>query len=561
MKEDQTDTRILPVAVQKSRQKSTQEHVLPFRYFIQPRESTFTLKVPNNFCFSEKTHNPNYLYFSKLDIIPDFFNDAAEISKLDSNEEDNTEMEFSLELQLVFGPNQYFQNSKTKRRAVYVFGKQNQKTTDFVRDILFFFANAIQFQPAKHNLYNPLFFDWTAVDATSENMLSHNQLINEFIPANLNLMYNDVRNTSTSAEDFIFDKSSEPTEHSQYKSTFFHPNCYDLPGVNPWKFPTVDQVVEDASFRIRLHLQPRTRVSFSNFALLQVLGFEWEDPTMGNKLSRANNQYSVVNTTSNWLTWTATLTPKALNMNPIKEITFASLNPLVVNENNYIKKGRPIQMSLQKTFHMFKAQVSDSFVLSSTIAKQALSHFRYLFNLDIQMDFNNGKIFFPEPDGDRLASCRLYIRPIYIMKRLGYRPFDYLDHKSEHMSDAMERTLNVTSVLSDEKLIQKHQKARDKAEILVFDCGAIHVTSKQGFSEGYSNLGGQFVASLKPKSPGIMTLEKPNQFLRISECQASINLIPLTFQLNTFVQTDESVLLNWVTGATIHGILKSIPAE
>lgn len=552
---------------QRPTQQAAAEYVVPFRSLLEPRQSSFTLYAPTQFCFNEKTNEPNYLYFSKLDIIPDYFNQASEAYKMDSIEEDNTNLEFNMSAQVQFGPNQFLQDDPILKKATFVFGKQNQKTADYIEGILEFFGNAIQFQPAEYNMFNPVFFDWTYVSVSEDNLLSHDQIINEYVPRNLALLYDEQRRDSQEPGAELIDQTEDSLLNAEdYQTTFFHSNCLTLPGINPWKFPRA--VALNPGIRIRVHLQPKVRLVCSNWALLQVLGFEWKDPIMQDKLQKVHNQYNVINGSSKWLTWTATKPPSAKNMTTLKAYTEVSLNTLATLQKNYLKKSLPIEFNLSKTFHLTKAQIADDVIFYNHIGKNFFTPLVRKFNILLEYDTTTGKIFFPRPDGRRLVACKIYASPLIIIRRLGYRPYDYLDYESEHNSDylyltgaaAPADTTTTSSQAEDEKAFREHQKARDKAQILVFDTGAIHITSAQGLLEDYNNLGGQFVASLKPTEPGIMTLDTSNQFLRISEYQSSGRFIPLTFQLNTFAQADQSVFLNWPTGAAIHGILKSIPA-
>lgn len=544
------------------------EYVVPFRFLLEARQSHFHLQVPTQFCFSEKTNEPNFLYFSKLDIIPDFFNQASEAYKLDSIEEDNTPMEFDIGFHVQYGPNQFLQKDAMLKKATFVYGRQDQKPIDYIDSVLEFLGTAVQFQPAPFNMYNPVFFDWTFVNTNDDNALSHDQLINEFIPQNLALLYDEFRTRPLQPGDEVIGMEEERTYNPEdYKTTYFHRNCFTMTSVNPWKFPRA--AAQHPGLRIRLHLQPKARFVCSNMAMLQVLGFEWEDPAMQDRLKKAYNQFNVVNGTSKWLTWTATKPPNPKNMDPLKAYTELSLNALVALDKTYLRKKKPIELGLTKPFILTKSEIANDDILFNYIASKAVTNFAWQFNIVVEMDTTTGKFFLPKPDGQRLVSCRIYTNPPYIMRRLGYRPYDYIDNKSEHVTDYLYVTADASSASAtaaaaaadEEKAFRKHQKARDKAEILVFDSGAIHILSKQGFLEDYNNLGGQFVASLKPSVPGIMTLDRSSQFLRISEYQSSSRYITLTFQLNTFAQADQSVLLNWPTGATIHGILNSIPAH
>lgn len=590
-----------------------QEQLLPFRQLLHPRQHSFTLQVPIPFCFNEKTHTPNYLYFSKLDVIPDFYNEASEAFRLDTIQEDNTVIEFPLTVSVEYGPNQYFQQDPARKVATYAWPKLSDPPADFIENVLKFLASAIQLRPAPHNRFNPVFFDWTFYENT-DNFLSHDQLIYETVPNNFSLFYHEHKNKATFVNDYAFEWN--PAVHdnpAHWKTDLFAKTCLELPGINPWKYPRAMAVNSD-QLRLRLHLQPYTVFTCSNFALLQVLGFDWEDPLIQSHINRKNNQYNVFNDKAHWLTWTATNHPHPYLQRPAKAHTSISVKPLPSDPQHFLSSSssrssrQPVKIKWSKHFRLTKAQIANDAIFFETIVTKGLSDVILTFNLNLTCDVTSGKLTIPKPDSDkRLLSCTVRTSDL-IVRRLGYRPVSpVLDHTSEHFTDRLAQkqllllddhsvyaaaggggsgadatmtddtedffdTTSQTATASAsaaaaarkaavaaqaEELRQLHRKAREKSEILVYDTGAIHVTSNQGFSEGYNNFGGQFVASLKPKMPGIMTLDKSTQYLRISECQAGTHFIPLTFQLNTFIQEDESVLLNWPTGATIHGILQS----
>lgn len=561
--------------------KWQQRHVMPFRYFLHPRQNSFTLNVPTSFCFNDKTHTPNQLYFSKLDVIPDFFNQASEALRLETVQEDNILIDFPFNIVTEYGPNQFFQEDSARKKAQYTFPQLNLPRADFVEQIITFFATAVQFQPAKHNQFNPLFLDWTYVSKENENVVSHEQLIYELVPNSLNIFYHELKQTPVQSGDYLYSWERHMNLPSKWKTDLLSEDVLQLPGINSWKFPRA-LATNTEQLRIRLHLQPFTVLTCSNFALLQSLGFDWEDVTIRATRSRAHNQFHVINSDPEWLTWTATRHPDSRHINPFRSLTEIFLQPLFQNTTRFLKRGRPIKMTLSNHFQMTKAQIADDSIFYETIIKQALSNAVLTFNLRLSCNVEEGgKITIPKPDTEnRLKNCRIETNEL-IVRRLGYRPTsNELTYSSEHFIDRIQqrqqqRTNNDDDItledpaavsaavsaakLEAEKQIQLHQKAREKAEILVYDTGAIHVTSKQGLSQGYNNFGGQFVASLAPKMPGIMTLDpSTTQYLRISECQAGKHYIPLTFQLNTFIQTDESILLNWPAGAALHGVLESV---
>lgn len=500
----------------------------PFVCQINPGDSSFAIEVPTYFCYDSKRAIPKEIFFSKLNIIPDFFNLQAETLQLDCPDEENMTINVPISVDVKY--NVLFPPATETNRATFTHGAQH---TDYVKAVLDFMATSASLRKAPFMKFSPLFFDWTMVGPEPLDPYSPKHFIKEVLEKKLSTFYG----------------TNPPTV---YNVPIFDAVNKSFPGVNPYALPTAITNIypSDDGLRIRLFLQPKTAVVFSNSGLLLILGFDVKNPTGPIQLKQ--RQYFIVNESdTEWLVVTGTKRPHYNHLGT----EFAAISRVHLIAEPNTQKLRDGNTPETTSINVDMVQ-KDLFNPSTFLPKlqRAINDLARVTNLNLDLNTTTGKLTLPVPEsGGKLRELKIKI-PTNILRRMGYQTQGEIDHQTPHTDISASTT---TTTTTDAKLTFEQ-----KAKTLVYDTGIIYITvGDSNVSGACHSFAHEFVASLEPKPEGIMTLEKhiagESDAIQIAEYQMGANHVILRFFLFTILPNGQHIPLNWKSGATIIGIIRS----
>lgn len=513
------------------------EWAVPFVSSLDPGQNMFTVDVPLYFCYNTQTAVPNKLYFSKLDLVPDFFSIQAEELDIDTVDEENMFLNNTISLEVVYGPD--YLNVLTKR-PMYKHGVAS--TADYVSSILEFLSPTTPyFAKQSFQRFPGFFWDWYDEGVDEPN--TPEKFIKEKIifPTIENWFYGTVAQMDTHFR--------EEFKSITYAKSF--PNGI----INPYKFPKTkadsgDNTVD--SLRIRFHLQPKTSISFSNVALLSILGFDVEHDS---KIKFEKRQYVISNNSATtWLDITATRAPNLFNWKNEEETEYPAVDTKVQIKTSDIYTTE--RSTKQTEMYTVDVPFTKTEFANATLVRNALFDLVYKLanqaNVAIHFQNTTGKITLPVTDAKLLTTANIVFSSKAFALKCNYNT-EIVTHESTQ--------IEIPTQTADVKKENEKLTFDLKAKSLVFDTNIVYVIALNTIaSDRMHPLAPGFVASLHAKD-GIMTMAVPwlqqPDFFRITEYQTGTNQVQLQFELYTILPNRQHVKLNWKPGATVVGIIRA----
>lgn len=519
-------------------QQTVNEWTIPFVSGLGPGENVFSVDVPLHFCYNTMNAVPNKLYFSKLDLVPDFFNIQAEQLDIESVNTENMDTNISIELSVVYGTDYL---NIHKKRPTYKHGDVDKK--NYVYSILEFLSPSTDyFAKSSFQKYPSFFWDWYDVE------LDGHLRPEEFIETRIHQPVVEIfyYGTTTELSTTHYRKNLMETNNVQYFTGQL---------INPYEFPTRKVDSSETSIqtiRVRFHLQPKTSLSFSNAGILAILGFDLKH---NSHIKYINRNYVIANNSpTEWLHISADHAPTLLNWQ-LKEDEWPSSDTKV-----QLKTSEPFVLSRQlsqpemysHSHIMTHVDFKSNSALYTTVAA-SIDILAHQSNLNIGINTFSGKLNLPtvESGQNQLKSISIKFPTVEVANRFNYKQ-DVVDANTEQITSRP-----VSTALEKYKDLNFDLKAKS----LVFDTNLVYVIALDTISSDRMHpLAPGFVASLHPND-GIMEmaipwLKQPDYF-RLAEYQTGNNQIQLQFELYTILSNKQHVKLNWKPGATVCGILRA----
>jgi len=476
-------------------QSSVEEVIVHFREFLPANSSAFNVLVPRRFLNGRKFR------FECLSLYPDLFGKEAAGFEIEAQEEELVYYRTNLRVEMKFvGDKKNFFPSK------FTLGKLTN-ARDFVQEFNNFFE---QERPAFMKRC-PVFFDWTdnRVEADSDHMKDVSMF-----------------------EDVWFNESFNLEKHGGGLPD----SLADLPGANQLKFPAEgftdkDQTIEN--FRVRLFLAPYTTVSFSNFGILQDLGFAPEQ--FGEQTTKV--KCSLINQTAHYTEITAFSAP-------VLKLTASACTVSLIPSD-------PLAQSYTRTFEISALNYKKHEVIAKMLNDKILDCADQInIKLSLEYDKNEKKFKFHFPSSTAISVAVIFQRP-ELPARLGYFYSNVISS-----TDEPKEIVDLVPAAVDDSYKRRVS--------LCYDTGIVVCTMDQASSNAASGALDLYMASLLPAEPGIMEMDKscyemhPGVFLASPSGFTTLE-VPFTFQLLRIYDNQEMRKFAWKDGAYVVGILRGIP--
>lgn len=518
--------------------QTVNEWAIPFVSDLRPKENMFTVEVPLHFCYNTMNAVPNKLYFSKLNLVPDFFNLQAEELDIDTEDTENMNIDVAINLSVIYG--QEFLNIH-KKRPMYKHGVATRE--EYVNSVLQFLTYKTDyFAKASFQKYPSFFWDWHDVE------LDGHLPADEFIKKKIH---------QPVVENFFYSTIGELNTVHYRKTLMQTNNVENFTGqiINPYEFPTkkVDSSESSlATIRVRFHLQPRTTISFSNSGILAILGFDVKN---NQHIKYINRNYVIANNSATeWLHFSADFAPSLANWQDEDEKYPASDTKVQLKTSESFIKDR--ETSQQEIYTKIASMTYTDFKFTPTLyskVQEILDEITYQSNVNVAFNAINGKVTLPNPalSENKLSQIFLTFPSLDVANRFNYSQAvinaDTEQITSKAVSTALEKWKDLNFDL--------------KAKSLVFDTNLVYVIALDTISSDRMHpLAPGFVASLHPND-GIMEMAVPwykqPDYFRLAEYQTGNNQIQLKFELYTILNNKQHVKLHWKPGATVCGIIRA----
>jgi hypothetical protein len=283
------------------------------------------------------------------------------------------------------------------------------------------------------------------------------------------------------------------------------PSSIPQSGLNPYLLPSN---VEMEKVRIRVHIAPNVKVSFSTDGHLKGLGFG--SLQIGKR--RSLNQFVWENPSLEFITLESESSPQS--------------TPIVANIGKVmVGPSRDLITSANQTLSMTRKDFGDNQVLSETL-KKVLKEIAILTNIEVKLKYEDGSFQFEFPTNPHVRVA-IHCQP-QLAIRLGYGMVYQIHRNSIHK-------------LPNEEALKAD--ACTMAETLVQDTAILAVRQS-------SNVTSE-VAHLFPTQSGTMALMDATEFY-LPRFRPYVH--PAIFELQTYDQHNP-VPLQWVTGAYVSGVL------
>lgn len=509
----------------------TNEWAVPFVSHLKSGQNAFTVEVPLHFCYNTLTGVPNKMYFSKLDLVPDFFSIQAEELDLDSANEENMEVDFKISISAMYGNKYMDPELPLAKRPVFKFLSTDKPNN--VNAILDFLSTNY-FAKQSFQKYPPFFWDWFDVG------MDEHQTPEEFIKDKI---------FNPAVEGFFYSTRNELLTTHWRQNFATQDNYKSFPNgiINPFVFPKQKANIVK-TIRIRLFLQPKTSVIFSNAGILSMLGFDVENNELIKTIGR---QFAIINNSATtWLEVIGDESPSWTHWE-LDNGRFAAQDTKVqlkTSEPFAVARAQSHTETCQYTATMPNSQLTNS-AESKLILSNIVDRLTNECNLNVVYNLENGIVYVPNPldSNDMLKSCFLSFPSVDIANLFNYNQM-VIEHDTPQQIATSE---TITSNLNFDL----------KAKSLVFDTNLVYVIALDTISSDRMHpLAPGFVASLHPVD-GTMKMDVPlsrqPDFFRLAEYQTGQNQVQLHFDLFTILPNKQHVKLNWKPGATVCGILRA----
>jgi hypothetical protein len=464
----------------------------PFRAFLPPGKSSFIVPVPRSYCNKK-------FYFSDLSLVPDYYSQQAASYGQDLKEELDSAVDgYSLYLTLGLNADKIF---------TFKYDQDQKASTpktinEFIKDVNGYFET----NKPPGMTRSPLFFDWIDTELGEGGA----DTIMDVVKATGNLYYN---------QDF-----DEAVHGDQLP-----PSVADLPNVNTTLFPS-DVQLENVRDRIRLrmHLAPAMKATFSTDAQLKAMGFT--ETEYGPRIGR--NQLVVENRDNKYKIMEASVPPfmiykwgtalTKLTLAPISETWVSPVVNIVGLKKRDEKKNAKLAVEIEKAVKQCSAW-SNWDLSASYNANSTTFHFKFPNNTNVRATLN--------------VSAALG-------QRTGYGLVRQIDSRS------------TPEARPDQKDITDNEKM---SRALAFDTGVVIVSLDHRSSNTTAGINSQFMAFLHPTASGTLdsnycsvptTMDIPRHMT------GSGSEIPVNFLLSRFNEANSLTGLVWKTGAYVYGVLR-----
>ena len=396
--------------------------------------------------------------FSNLIVIPDYYSRKAAALDLDSPEAEGEMSTTDFHLTYQFLDDFYSVESK------YVLTDTIQSVGKWLKDFNTHFDSV---KPSG-TLYPPIFFDWIHTDLGIE----------------VEGLFG-VRERLTAAT--------------------LLPSSLSQSGLNPYLLPSN---VEMENVRLRIHIAPNVKMSFSTDGHLKGLGFS--SVQIGKR--RSLNQFIWENPTLEYITLEAESSPQS--------------TPIIANIGKVmLSPSRDLITSANRTLSMTRKDFGDNRILSETLQK-VLKEIAIFTNIEVKLEYADGSFQFEFPANPNLRVA-IHCEP-QLAIRMGYGMVYQIHRNSIH------KLPNQEALKAD---------AGTMAETLVKDTAILAVRQ--------SNNVNSEVAHLFPTQSGTMALTDTAEFY-LPRFRPYV--YSASFELQTYDQHNP-VPLQWVTGAYVSGVL------
>lgn len=513
--------------------KDINEWAIPFLYKLESGQSSFTVDVPLHFCYNTLTAVPNKLYFSKLDVVPDFYSLQAEQLDIDSVSEENMILEFPLSIVVVYGKSYLDPELPLAKRPSFKYvSAERGRDLNIIGILDFLSSTNTYFAKLPFQKFPAFYWDWFDVGSNED------QTAEEFI---LNKMFNPA------VELFFYNTTDQIKNHiRQDFATLENYKHFPSGIVNPFVFPK-DKAHAVRTLRIRFFLQPKTSLYFSNVGILVMLGFDVKHnphiTSVGKQTVIANNsptQWLTVE--SDWFpSWTHWELPDGKLPAAETKVQMKTSEPFQVS------RAQSQPETCQYTYSVVKSDYDNTGVVRTALEK-VIDKMTTECNININFNVLTGEIGVPSPENSNsmLKSVVFMLPSSHLALKLLYKQVEIF-HDTQQQGTVASPESNLNFDL--------------KAKSLVFDTNLIYVIALDTISSDRMHpFAHGFVASLHPED-GTMKMDIPwskqPDFFRLAEYQAGQNLIQLHFDLYTIMPNKQHVKFNWKPGAIICGILRS----
>lgn len=510
------------------------EWAVPFLAKLESGQNSFSVDVPVHFCYNTLTAVPNKLYFSKLDVVPDFYSIQAEQLDLDSVSEENMILNFPVSIVVVYGSAYMDPKFPLTNRPTYKYVTSDRGKENIISGILDFLSPTNPyFAKTTFQKFPALYWDW--FDLGSEEHQTPEEFIKDkiFNPA-VEMYYYGTRGAIQTQH-----LRSDLVTVDNYKS-------FPTGIVNPFIFPK-NKAHVDKTLRIRLFLQPKTSLHFSNAGMLIMLGFDVNNhphiSTVGKQTVIANNS------ATEWLELEADTFPSWTHWElPDGKLPSGDTKLQLKTSEMFAPSRLHSQPEkIEYTLSMTKTDYDNAGLVRVALGK-LIDKMTNQNNINVTFNVQSGELGVPDPSTSQnmVQSIVFNFPNINLANKLSYKQLEiYHDTQQQGTLPGPATKLNF----------------EQKAKSLVFDTNLIYVLALDTISSDRMHpFAPGFVASLHPED-GTMTMDIPwskqPDYFRLAEYQTGQNHIPLTFDLYTILPNKQHIKLNWKPGATICGILRS----
>ena len=428
-----------------------------FKTYVPPGTSSFQVTVtaasPVTKC-----------KFSNLLVIPDYYSRKAAALDLDSPEAEGETSTTDFHLTYQFLDEFYSAESK------YVLTDTVQSVGKWLKD----FNTHFDTVKPSDTLYPPVFFDWIHTDHGIE-------------------------------VESLFGEREKLTAATLLPSSV---SLTTQSGLNPYLLPNN---VEMEKIRLRVHIAPNVKLSFSTDGHLRGLGFG--SLQIGKR--RSHNQFVWENPTLEFITLEGESSPQS---SPI----LANIGKVMVGTS------KDLITSADQTFSMTRKDFGDNKVLYENLQK-TLREIATFTNIEVKLKYADGSFQFEFPTNPHLRVA-IHCQP-QLAIRLGYGMVYQIHRNSIH------KLPNQEALKAD---------ACTMAETLVQDTAILAVRqSNNVLSE---------VAHLFPTQSGTMAMMDDRSSAEFYLPRFRPYAHSASFELQTYDQHNP-VPLQWVTGAYVSGVL------
>lgn len=417
--------------------KMSEEVNIPFRSRLEPGDSAFVVKVPQKF-----VRDQNYLFgIESITLMPEYQNNLAFAYKLDSKEELEQTVRYSVQLEATFEPN-FFPEAWTLPQSL-------KQLDALLLSINQHFDN----HKPPGTILPPLFFDWIHLDALQEH-----QTIQGFHEKFAKTAYGEEFN---------------PEKHA----TWLPSSLASMTEMNNCILPTTSTETYWDDIHLRMWIGPNTTVTFPNENLLLALGFQQPQiPKKSNKgqLPFANDDVQ------NYKCLTAI-------KSPLLQIPINTVRGTVIH--CYTTKATI--SSLMAAFETNKLREHDPTLLVSDYAPTIKSLGKSInCIMDLEFDESTQKFKFLFPNNSKV-DIRVYMSR-KVMRQLGF------DFSHGRFVDKNSTSAKVNFTLSTSDLEQK-------AKALIYDTGmvAVFLDGLHG-NQSNSHSHNALLATLEPHNSGVL---------------------------------------------------------